>query len=133
VGRRAGHGATHGARWRAGRALFLARSAGAAIDLVQLTPALVVAGTVAPLRRALAWALAATFVTLALSVWVAGLMGVVVAAREPLARGDGPRGGPGRARLRARLGAFRSRRAGSLMGARRGASPFHALHTALLD
>jgi hypothetical protein len=114
----------------AGTYLIARAAAGAAIDVVQLTPALVVAAIVAGGSPGSA---AVTFVALALSVWVAGLVGVVVAA---LSRSLAETG------LVAALavlvfahvsGAFREPEPGSLMALLEMSSPFHALHTALLD
>lgn len=114
----------------AGRYLLGRAGAGAAIDAVQLTPALVVVGVVAGGSPG---ALGIAFVTLALSVWIAGLVGVVVAAASRSLAETGLVAALAVLLFAHVSGAFQEPAAGSPMAALVSASPFHALHTAILD
>lgn len=114
----------------AGSYLLGRAAAGAAIDLVQLTPALVVAGVAVGGSPG---AFAVALVALALSVWVAGLVGVVVAAVSRSLAETGLVAALAVLLFAHVSGAFQEPAAASPMAVLEAVSPFHALHAALLD
>jgi len=114
----------------AGRYVILRAGAGATIDLVQLTPALLVvalAGGASP--RAVVVALAA----LALSVWIGGLLGVLAAAVSRSLAETGLVAALAVLLFAHSAGAFEAADAGSLLAWIEALSPFRVLHEAMLD
>ena len=110
---------------------FLARAgAGAAIDLVQLTPALVV---VALTNGGSATSLVGAFAALAVSVWLAGLVGVLAAALSRSLAETGLVAALAVLLLAHSSGVFEDPAPGSLLAGIEAASPFRVLHESLLN
>jgi len=104
--------------------------AGATIDLVQLTPALLLAAGATGGSAADA---AAAFGVLALSVWVAGLVGVLVAGASRSLGEAALFGALATLLLDHASGVFRSPTPGSLGAFFERVAPFRALHESLLE
>ena len=113
----------------AGRYLLARAAAGAAIDLAQLTPALVVAALVAGgSPGALLGALAA----LAVALWLGGLVGVLAAAISRSLAETGLVAALAVLVLAHSSGVFEDPAPGSTLGALEAVSPFRVLHESLL-
>jgi hypothetical protein len=113
----------------AGRYLVARAGAGATIDLVQLTPGLMVAGLAS---GGSAGTLVAAFVALALSVWIAGLIGALAAALSRSLAETGLVAALAVLLLAHASGVFEEPAAGSPLAALEPLSPFRALHEALV-
>jgi hypothetical protein len=114
----------------AGRYLILRAGAGATIDLVQLTPALLVvalAGSASPL------AVLVAFAALAFSVWIAALTGVLAAALSRSLAESALVAGLAVLLLAHSAGAFETAEPSSLLAAIEAVAPVRVLHEALLD
>jgi hypothetical protein len=115
----------------AGRYLLARVGAGAAIDLVQLTPALVVAAALA--SGASLGPLLAAFLALAVSVWLGGLVGVLVAALSRSLAETGLVAALAVMLLAHSSGVFEDPAPASMLAAVEAASPLRMLHESLLD
>ena len=113
-----------------GRYLLARTGAGAAIDLVQLTPALLV---VALADGGSAGSLVAAIAALAVAVWLAGLVGVLAAALSRSLAETGLVGALAVLLLAHSSGVFEDPAPGSLLARIEAASPFRMLHESLLD
>ncbi len=112
----------------AGRYLLARTAAGASIDLLQLTPALLV---VAVAGETSALGLLAAFAALALALWVGGLVGVLVAGASRSLAETGLVAALAILLLAHMSGVFEDPSPGSGLGALEALSPFEALHEAL--
>lgn len=104
--------------------------AGAVLDALQLTPALLLAGVAV---RATPGEVATAFVALAATVWTCGLVGIVVAATSRSITETALFTAVAVPLLAHMSGVFRTPATGSYQALLEGASPFRALHAALLD
>lgn len=112
-----------------GRYLLARAGAGASVDLVQLTPALAVA---ALLAGASPGALLTAFLALALSLWLASLVGVLAAGLSRSLVETGLAAGVAVLLLAHGSGAFEEPPIGSPLGAVEELSPFRMLYASLL-
>ena len=114
----------------AGRYLLSRAAAGAAIDLVQLTPALVAA---ALMSGGSPGALLGAFAALAVAVWLGGLVGVLVAALSRSLAETGLVAALAVLVLAHSSGVFEDPAPGSALAAIEAVSPFRVLHESLLE
>lgn len=105
-------------------------AAGAVLDTLQLTPALLVAAVAV---RASAGELMAAFFALAATVWIAGLVGVIVAAASRSITETALFAAVTVPLLAHMSGVFRAPAPGSYQAVLESGSPFSALHRTLLD
>ena len=114
----------------AGSYLLSRAAAGATIDLVQLTPALVVAALVA---GGSAGALFGAFTALALALWLGGLVGVLAAAISRSLAETGLVAALAVLVLAHSSGVFEDPAPGSALAVLEAISPFRVLHESLLE
>ncbi|HUF76143.1 MAG TPA: ABC transporter permease [Longimicrobiales bacterium] len=114
----------------AGRYLLSRAAAGAAIDLVQLTPALVVAAVVAGGSAA---AFLEAFAALAVALWLGGLVGVFAAAISRSLAETGLVAALAVLVLAHSSGVFEDPAPGSALAMLEALSPFRVLHESLLE
>jgi hypothetical protein len=105
-------------------------AAGATLDSLQLAPALLVAAAAV---SASPGDIAVAFVALAATVWIGGLVGIIVAAASRSITETALFTAVAVPLLAHWSGVFRAPAPGSYQAVLESGSPFHALHAALLD